>query len=87
MLDLKIPPNEPGCYLFKDKNENVIYIGKAKNLKKRIRQYYQKNDFDIKIKSMLNFVNSFDFVATDNEVEALILENILIKKHQPKYNI
>jgi len=87
MLDLKILPNDPGCYLFKDKNENVIYIGKAKNLKKRLKQYYQKNDFDIKTKSMLNFVSSVDFVATDNEVEALILENTLIKKHQPKYNI
>jgi excinuclease ABC subunit C len=80
-------PNEPGCYLFKDKNNKVIYVGKAKNLKKRIKQYYQKNDFDIKTKSMLNFVKYIDFVATDNEVEALILENTLIKKHQPKYNI
>ena len=80
-------PNESGCYLFKDKNEKIIYIGKAKNLKKRIKQYNQKNIFDIKTKSMLNYVNSLDFVATDNEVEALILENTLIKKHQPKYNI
>lgn len=80
-------PNEPGCYLFKDKNENVIYVGKAKNLKKRIKQYSQKNDFDIKTQSMLDYVKSLDFVATDNEVEALILENTLIKKHQPKYNI
>ena len=80
-------PNEPGCYLFKDKNNKIIYVGKAKNLKKRIKQYYQKNDFDIKTRSMLNFVKSIDFVATDNEVEALILENTLIKKHQPKYNI
>ena len=80
-------PNEPGCYLFKDKNENVIYVGKAKNLKKRVKQYSQKNDFDIKTQSMLDYVKSLDFVATDNEVEALILENTLIKKHQPKYNI
>ena len=80
-------PNEPGCYLFKDKNENVIYVGKAKNLKKRVKQYSQKNDFDIKTRSMLDYVKSLDFVATDNEVEALILENTLIKKHQPKYNI
>jgi excinuclease ABC subunit C len=87
MLDTLNLPNEPGCYLFKDKNENVIYIGKAKNLRKRIKQYLQKNDFDIKTKSMLNLVDSLDFVATDNEIEALILENTLIKKYQPKYNI
>jgi excinuclease ABC subunit C len=87
MLSAVNLPNEPGCYLFKDKNNKIIYVGKAKNIKKRIKQYYQKNDFDIKTKSMLNFVKSIDFVATDNEVEALILENTLIKKHQPKYNI
>ncbi len=87
MFDTVNLPNEPGCYLFKDKNQNIIYVGKAKNLKKRIKQYSQKNDFDIKTKSMLNFVKSVDFLATDNEVEALILEDTLIKKHQPKYNI
>lgn len=87
MLDAVNLPNEPGCYLFKDKNENVIYVGKAKNLKKRVKQYTKKNDFDIKTQSMLNYIKSVDFVATDNEVEALILENTLIKKHQPKYNI
>jgi excinuclease ABC subunit C len=87
MLDTVNLPNESGCYLFKDKNDKVIYVGKAKNLKKRIKQYNQKNDFDIKTKSMINNIKSVDFVATDNEVEALILENILIKKYQPKYNI
>ncbi len=87
MFDTMNLPNEPGCYLFKDKNENVIYVGKAKNLKKRIKQYSKKNDFDIKTQSMLNYIKSVDFVATDNEVEALILENTLIKKYQPKYNI
>jgi len=87
MLDTLKLPNEPGCYLFKDKNENIIYVGKAKNIKKRIKQYTQKNDLDPKTKSMLNFASSLDFVATDSEVEALILEDTLIKKHQPKYNI
>ncbi len=87
MLDTVNLPNEPGCYLFKDKNENVIYVGKAKNLKKRIKQYSKKNDFDIKTQSMIGCIESVDFVATDNEVEALILENTLIKKYQPKYNI
>jgi excinuclease ABC subunit C len=87
MLDTVNLPNEPGCYRFKDKNENVIYVGKAKNLKKRIKQYSKKNDFDIKTQSMIGYIKSVDFVATDNEVEALILENTLIKKYQPKYNI
>jgi len=87
MLDTLNLPNEPGCYLLKDKFENVIYVGKAKNLKKRIKQYNKKNDFDIKTQSMIGYIESVDFVATDNEVEALILENTLIKKYQPKYNI
>lgn len=80
-------PSSPGCYLFKDKLDKVIYIGKAKNLKKRIKSYYQKNDLDIKKQSMIGHAKGIDFVITDNEVEAIILENTLIKKHQPKYNI
>jgi len=87
MLDINILPNYPGCYLFKDKKNSVIYIGKAKNLKKRVKSYFQKEDFDIKTQSMIRHINSIDFVATDSEVEALILEDTLIKKHQPKYNI
>jgi excinuclease ABC subunit C len=80
-------PNSPGCYLFKDKKDKIIYIGKAKNLKKRIKSYYQKTDLDVKTQSMLEHVENIDFVLTDNEIEAIILENTLIKKHQPKYNI
>ena len=87
MLNLKNLTNNPGCYLFKDKNDKVIYIGKAKNLKKRVKSYFQKDDLDVKTQSMLRHVESLDFFATDNEVEALVLENTLIKKHQPKYNI
>ena len=87
MLDTLNLPNESGCYIFKDKNENVIYVGKAKNIKKRVKQYSKSNDFDIKTQSMIGYIKSVDFVATDNEVEALILENTLIKKYQPKYNI
>jgi excinuclease ABC subunit C len=87
MLDLKNLPNEPGCYLFKGKNDKVIYVGKAKSLKKRVKSYYQKDDLDIKTQNMVKNIISFDFVATDSEVEALILEDTLIKKHQPKYNI
>ena len=87
MLDTLNLQNDPGCYLFKDKMGNVIYVGKAKNLKKRINQYTMRNDFDIKTQSMIGYIQSVDFVVTDNEMEALILENTLIKKYQPKYNI
>jgi len=87
MFDIKNLPTDPGCYLFKDNSGKIIYVGKAKNLKKRIKTYFQKDDLDPKTQSMLKHVCSFEFIATDNEVEALILENTLIKKHQPKYNI
>ena len=80
-------PNVPGCYIFKDKNDKVIYVGKAKNLKKRLKNYINKTDLDIKTKSMLLRIERYDFLVTDSETEALILENTLIKKYQPKYNI
>ena len=80
-------PNNPGCYLFKNTIDDVIYIGKAKNLKKRVKNYFNNNELDTKTQSMLRYANYLDFVVTDSEDEALILENNLIKKHQPKYNI
>jgi len=80
-------PNNPGCYLFKNSKDNVIYIGKAKNLKKRIKNYFKNNDLDIKTQTLLKYASNLDFVVTDSEEEALILENTLIKKYQPKYNI
>ena len=87
MRDIKLLPNNPGCYLFKNKNNDVIYVGKAKNLKKRVNNYFSKNNLDIKTQSMISHAKNLDFVITDNEVEALILENNLIKKYQPKYNV
>jgi excinuclease ABC subunit C len=87
MINLSDIPNNPGCYLFKDKSERIIYIGKAKNLRKRVTSYFQKNDRDLKTKSLVEKIESVDFIATDTEIEALILENNLIKRHQPKYNI
>jgi len=80
-------PNNPGCYLFKDEKEKILYIGKAKNLKKRIKTYDKGKDLDPKTKHMLKKAIDLDFIITDTEIEALILENTLIKRYQPKYNI
>ena len=80
-------PINPGCYLFKDDKDNIIYIGKAKNLKKRVTSYFSKKHDDEKTNILVSQISSVDFIVTDNETEALILENNLIKKNQPKYNI
>ena len=87
MFDVKSLPKNPGCYLFKNKNNKIIYVGKAKNIRKRVRSYVQKKDMDAKTQSLVKRVNFVDYIITDNEVEAFILENTLIKKYQPKYNI
>ncbi|MEN8223411.1 MAG: excinuclease ABC subunit UvrC [Acidobacteriota bacterium] len=80
-------PNKPGCYLFRNKKGEIIYIGKAKDLKKRASSYFNRKGNDIKTEKMIQKISSIDFIVTDNEVEALILENSIIKKNQPKYNI
>lgn len=87
MIDFSNIPSNPGCYLFKDEKKRIIYVGKAKNLKKRIKSYYQKQEMDPKTQLMIDSVDSYDFIVTNNEVEAFILENNLIKSHTPKYNI
>ena len=87
MIDLSALPPNPGCYLFRSAEKRIIYVGKAKNLRKRVKSYFQKKDQDPKTHSLINALDSVDFFVTDTEVEALILENTLIKKHQPKYNI
>lgn len=80
-------PNLPGCYLMKGV-KGIIYIGKAKNLKKRVSSYFRnKHDFNIKTKHLVNTIISFDFIITSTEAESFILENNLIKKYKPKYNI
>jgi len=83
MIDI---PTNPGCYLFKKKNK-IIYIGKAKNLKKRVSSYFQKKNHDPKTENLVADITDTDYIVTDSEVEALILENNLIKRHQPYYNI
>lgn len=81
-------PLKPGVYLYKDKDDNVVYVGKAKALRNRMRSYFQASDkLHPKVRAMMNRVADFDFIVTNNEVEALILENNLIKSYQPRYNI
>jgi len=87
MIDTKNLPNLPGCYIYKDSLGRVIYVGKAKDLKKRVSSYFVKKDHDLKTSAMISHIFSVDFIVTSSEVEALILENNLIKKHSPKYNI
>jgi len=87
MFDTATLPNNPGCYLFFDKGDTVIYVGKAKNLRKRVSSYFQKKDHDVKTRSLVSGIARVSVMVTNTETEALLLENNLIKKHQPKYNI
>jgi len=87
MIDPSLLPELPGCYLFQDAEGVTLYIGKAKNLKKRVSSYVQPGAKIQKTRCLVQATASTDFIVTDTEVEALILENTLIKKHQPKYNI
>ncbi|MGV8152463.1 MAG: excinuclease ABC subunit UvrC [Candidatus Nanoarchaeia archaeon] len=80
-------PLNPGCYLFKDKSGKVIYVGKAKSLKKRVSNYFQNKNHDSKTNKLVLEIDSIDFIITLTETEALILENSLIKKYYPRYNI
>ena len=85
---LKQLPAEPGVYLMKDKFDNIIYVGIAKILKNRVRQYFQSTKkHTTKVKSMVKNIDKFEYIITDSELEALILECNLIKKNKPKYNI
>ncbi len=85
--ELKNLPMAPGCYLFKDKTGRVLYVGKARQLRKRVTSYWQKAHQDRpKIELMMDKIASFDFVVTTTEVEALILEKTLINKHNPPFN-
>ncbi|PIO00427.1 excinuclease ABC subunit C [archaeon CG10_big_fil_rev_8_21_14_0_10_43_11] len=87
MIDLKLLPTDPGCYAYKNTDAAIIYIGKAKNLKKRVSSYFTKTHEDPKTKALVNETADIELFVTSNEVEALILENNLVKQHQPKYNI
>ena len=83
---LALVPTNPGCYLMKDKNNNIIYVGKAKNLKNRLKSYFNGSHTG-KTLALVNNIYDFEYIITANEVESLILEINLIKKYSPKYNI
>ncbi|RKY48113.1 MAG: excinuclease ABC subunit C [Candidatus Neomarinimicrobiota bacterium] len=80
-------PTDPGCYIFRDKSGKILYIGKARNLRNRVKSYLSKGDLNPKTSVLVSKVNDVEFFVTNSEVEALILENTLIKKHKPRYNV
>ncbi len=86
--NLKKLPDSPGVYMHKDRLGQVIYVGKAISLKNRVRQYFQSSRYmDPKVRSMVSQIEEFEYITTGSEMEALILECNLIKKHNPKYNV
>lgn len=84
---LSILPDLPGCYLYYNKDNTIIYVGKAKNLKKRVRSYFNNSQKSTKTIALVQHIERLEYIITDTEVEAFILEDQLIKKHKPKYNI
>lgn len=85
--ELKKLPDSPGVYLMHDKNDEIIYVGKAIRLKRRVSSYFRHmNNRSPKIEKMISLIDYFEYIVTDSELEALVLENNLIKEHKPKYN-
>ncbi len=85
--ELKKLPDKPGVYIMHDKDDKIIYVGKAVSLKNRVRQYYRKTNKTKRIENMVSLIDHFEYIVTDNESEALILECNLIKKNMPKFNV
>ena len=80
-------PTSPGVYIMKDADGKVIYVGKSKKLKNRVTTYFTGYGHSVKTARMVSLVADFDYIVCSTEIEALSLENVLIKKHSPKYNI
>ncbi len=80
-------PATPGVYIMRDKNDKVIYVGKSRKLKNRVSQYFQNSKKNLKTERMVALINDFDYILCSTEIEALTLENTLIKQYSPKYNI
>ena len=85
--ELKKLPDKPGVYIMRDKNDDVIYVGKAIVLKNRVRSYFRKTNKTDRIKKMVSLIDHFEYIVVGNEDEALVLECNLIKKYRPKYNV
>ena len=85
--ELKKLPSKPGVYVMKDKEDNIIYVGKAVSLRNRVRQYFRKNNKTARIEKMVSLIDHFEYIVVDNEAEALILECNLIKKNRPRFNV
>ena len=84
---LKMLPDKPGVYIMHDVDDRIIYVGKAINLKNRVRSYFRKTDKTERIKRMVSLIDHFEYIVVDNEAEALILECNLIKKNRPRFNV
>ena len=84
---IKLVPEQPGCYLYYDKEGEIIYVGKAKNLKRRVYSYFHKQHECAKTTVLVSQIEKLEYIITDSEAESLILESHLIKQHKPKYNI
>ncbi|HYJ45535.1 MAG TPA: excinuclease ABC subunit UvrC, partial [Pyrinomonadaceae bacterium] len=81
-------PTQPGCYIYRDEAGKILYVGKAKNLRNRVRQYFQSSrSHDAKTNELVSRINDLELFITDSEIEALALESNLIKKHRPPFNI
>ena len=85
--ELKKLPEKPGVYIMRDKDNNILYVGKAVILKNRVKQYFSKTNKTTRIQKMVSLIDHFEYIVTDNEAEALILECNLIKKNMPKFNV
>ena len=84
---LKLLPDNPGVYIMLDKYQSIIYVGKARVLKNRVRQYFHNSPKPEKVMKMVENIADFNYIITNSEIDALALENNLIKKYKPKYNI
>ena len=81
-------PNLPGVYLFKDDQQSILYIGKSKSIRNRVRSYFSNSaKHNLRIQLMVSRIHDFSLIVTDTEAEALILEEQLIKRHHPRYNV
>jgi len=80
-------PTDPGVYLYRDEADEILYVGKAKSLRSRVKSYFSSTDQPIKTRQLVSRIRNIDWIVVNSEVEALLLENKLVKQHTPKYNV